>query len=148
MAAKPIPDGFNTISPYMAVKDAHGLIAFLKKAFDSIVEVHEAPDGTVMNAMAQVGNSMVLIGQAPKDRPDNELMPAMLYLYVDDADTWYRKAMAAGAQSIREPADQVYGDRVGAVRDLANNQWWFATHKEDLSSEELLRRVMEKRKQG
>ena len=89
---------------------------------------------------------MVLVGQMPKDRPDNELMPAMLYLYVDDADTLYRKAMAAGAQSIREPADQVYGDRVGAVRDLANNQWWFATHKEDLSSEELVRRVMERRK--
>ena len=147
MAAQPIPDGFNTISPYMAVKDAHGLIEFLKKAFHSKVEVHEAPDGTVVNAMATVGNSMVLIGQAPKDRPDSDLMPAMLYLYVEDADDWYRRAIAAGAQSIREPADQVYGDRVGAVRDLANNQWWFATHKEDMSSEELTRRVMERRKQ-
>jgi uncharacterized glyoxalase superfamily protein PhnB len=130
----------------MAVKDAHGLIEFLKKAFDAKVEVHAMPDGTVLNAMAQVGDSMVLIGQAPKDRPDSELMPAMLYLYVDDADSWYRKAMAAGGQSIREPADQAYGDRVGAVRDLANNQWWFATHIQDMSSEELIRRVVENRK--
>jgi PhnB protein len=143
---KSIPDGFHTIQPYMAVKDAHGLIEFLKKAFDAKVEVHAMPDGTVLNAMAQVGDSMVLIGQAPKDRPDSELMPAMLYLYVDDADSWYRKAMAAGGQSIREPADQAYGDRVGAVRDLANNQWWFATHIQDMSSEELIRRVVENRK--
>jgi PhnB protein len=89
---------------------------------------------------------MVLIGQAPKDHADDKLMPAMLYLYVDDADAWYRKAMAAGAESIREPADQIYGDRTGAVRDLAGNQWWFATRKEDVSSEEMVRRAIEKRR--
>ena len=146
MAVKPIPDGFNTVSPYLAVKDPDGLIEFLKKAFDSKVEIHRMPDGTVANAMASVGNSMVLIGQMPKNRPDSELMPAMLYLYVEDADAWYHKAIAAGGQSIREPEDQIYGDRVGAVRDLANNQWWFATHKEEMSSEELVRRVAESRK--
>jgi PhnB protein len=148
MAVKPIPDGFHTVQPYLAVKDAHGLIEFLKKAFDAKVEIHAMPDGTVANAMAQVGDSMVLIGQAPQGMADNELLPAMLYLYVEDADTWYRKAIAAGAQSIREPADQVYGDRVGAVRDLTNNQWWFATHIEDMSSEELIRRMAERRKQS
>jgi|SRR5678815_4069741 uncharacterized glyoxalase superfamily protein PhnB len=148
MAVKPVPDRFHTITPYLAVKDAHGLSEFLKKAFNCKVESQTAPDGTILNGMAQIGNSMVLIGQVPKDRPDSELMPAMLYLYVEDADAWYRKAIAAGAQSIREPRDEVYGDRVGAVRDLANNQWWFATHKEDMSSEELARRIMERRKQS
>jgi PhnB protein len=128
------------------VKDAHGLLDFLKKAFDSAVEVHTMPDGTILNAQAQVGDSMVLIGQAPKDRPDNELMPAMLYLYVEDVDAWYVKAIAAGAESIREPADQFYGDRVGAVRDLTGNQWWFATHKEEMPSEELVRRATERKK--
>ena len=146
MAVKPIPDGYHTITPYMAVKDADGLIDFLKKAFDSKVEIHRLPDGTIVNAQATVGDSMVLIGQVTKDYPDNRLMPAMLYLYVEDADAWYRKAVAAGAESIREPEDQVYGDRVGAVRDLANNQWWFATHKEEMSSEELVRRMVERRR--
>jgi PhnB protein len=89
---------------------------------------------------------MVLIVQAQKDRPDNELMPAMLYLYVEDVDAWYRKAVAAGGKSIREPADQFYGDRVGAIRDLAGNQWRFATRKEDVSSEEMAPRAAEKRK--
>jgi len=148
MKVNPIPEGYHTITPYLAVKDAHGLVEFLKKAFDATVEVHTMPDGTIFNAQAQVGNSMVLIGQAPKDRADDTLMPAMLYLYVEDADGWYRRAMAAGAESIREPADQIYGDRVGAVRDLARNQWWFATHMEEMSSEEMIRRAMERNKKS
>ena len=146
MAVQGVPDGYHTITPYFSVKNAHGFIEFLKKAFDARVEVHEMPDGTVLNAQAQVGGSMVLIGQAPKDRPDSDLMPTMLYLYVEDADAWYRKAMAAGAKSIMDPVDQFYGDRVGAVRDLAGNQWWFATRKEEMSSEELVRRAKERRK--
>jgi len=148
MKVKAVPDGFHTVQPYLAVKDAHGIIEFLRKAFDARVEIHALPDGTILNAMAQVGDSMVLIGQAPKGMPDNELLPAMLYLYVDDADSWYRKAIAAGGKSIREPADQAYGDRVGAVRDLANNQWWIATHIEEMTSEELIRRMAERRKQS
>src|SRR5689334_18445947 len=147
MKVNAIPKGYHTITPYLAVRDAQGLLEFLKKAFDATVEVHALPDGTILNAQAQVGDSMVLIGQVPKGRPDSDLMPAMLYLYVEDADAWYRKAMAAGAESIREPADQFYGDRVGAVRDLASNQWWFATHKEEMPSEELVRRAMERRSQ-
>ena len=146
MAIKGVPQGYHTITPYFAVKNAHGFIEFLKKAFDARVEVHAMPDGTVLNAQAQVGDSMVLIGQVPKDRPESELMPAMLYLYVEDADAWYRSAMAAGAESIMEPRDQFYGDRAGAVRDLAGNQWWFATRKEEMSSEELVRRSMERAK--
>jgi PhnB protein len=84
---------------------------------------------------------MVLIGQAPKDHPANKLMPAMLYMYVEDVDAVYRKAIAAGGESIIEPVDQFYGDRVGAVRDLTGNQWWIATHKEEMSSEEMTRRA-------
>jgi PhnB protein len=146
MTVKAIPDGYHTVTPYLAAKDAQGLVNFLKQAFDATVELRTMPDGTIYNAEARVGSSMVLIGQVPKDRPDNELMPAMLYLYVEDADGWYRKALAAGATSLREPADQIYGDRVGAVKDLAGNQWWFATRKEDVSSEEMIRRAAERKK--
>jgi len=145
MKVKPIPDGYHTINPYMAVRDARGLIAFLKAAFDSSVDVMEGQDGTIFNAEARVGDSMVLIGQVPKDRPDSMLMPMVLYLYVEDADASYRKAMQAGAESMEEPADQVYGDRRAAVRDLAGNQWWFATRKEEVSPEEMLRRFKERK---
>jgi PhnB protein len=145
MKVKGIPEGYHTISPYFAVRDAHGLVDFLKQAFDARAEVHTMPDGTILNAQVQVGDSMVLIGQAPKDHPDDKLMPAMLYMYVEDVDAVYKKAMQAGGKSIREPADQFYGDRTGAVADLAGNQWWIATHKEEMSPEEMTRRAMERK---
>ena len=141
MSVNPIPKGYHTITPYFSVRDAHGLVEFLKRAFDAVAEVHAMPDGSILNAQVQVGTSMVLIGQAPKDRPAEQLMPAMLYMYVEDVVTVYRKAIAAGAESIIEPRDQFYGDRVGAVKDLAGNQWWIATHKEEMSSEEMTRRA-------
>ena len=141
MSVNPIPKGYHTITPYFSVRDAHGLVEFLKRAFDAVAEVHAMSDGSILNAQVQVGTSMVLIGQAPKDRPAEQLMPAMLYMYVEDVVTVYRKAIAAGAESIIEPRDQFYGDRVGAVKDLAGNQWWIATHKEEMSSEEMTRRA-------
>jgi len=147
MSVNSIPQGYHTITPYFSVRDAHGLVDFLKRAFDAVVEIHTMPDGSVLNAQVQVGDSMILVGQAPKDHPADRLMPAMLYMYVENADQVYRKAIAAGGESIREPADQFYGDRVGAVRDLAGNQWWIATHKEEMSPEEMTRRAAS-RQQG
>ena len=145
MKIKGVPDGYHTVSPYFAVKDAHGLVDFLKRAFDASVEIHSMPDGSILNAQVQVGDSMVLIGQVPKDRPDSELMPAMLYMYVPDVDAVYKKAIEAGGESMYEPADQFYGDRRAAVKDLAGNQWWIATHKEEVSSEEMVKRAMERK---
>lgn len=141
MSVNAIPKGYHTITPYLSVRDAHGLVDFLKRAFDGVAEIHTMPDGSILNAQVQVGDSMVLIGQAPKERPADQLMPAMLYMYVENVDAVYRKAISAGAKSIIEPRDQFYGDRVGAVKDLAGNQWWIATHKEEMSSEEMTRRA-------
>ena len=144
MSENAIPKGYHTITPYFSVHDAHGLIDFLKRAFDAIAEIHTMPDGSVLNAQVQIGNSMVLIGQAPKTQPADKLMPAMLYMYVQDVDAAYRKAVAAGGESIVEPKDQFYGDRVGAVRDITGNQWWIATHNEEMSSEEMTRRAAQR----
>ena len=144
MSVNAIPKGYHTITPYFSVRDAHGLVDFLKRAFDAVAEIHTMPDGSILNAQVQVGTSMVLIGQVPKDHPADKLMPAMLYMYVEDADAVYRKAIAAGGESIVEPRDQFYGDRVGAVRDLSGNQWWIASHKEEMSSVEMTRRAAER----
>jgi PhnB protein len=144
MSVNAIPKGYHTITPYFSVRDAHGLIDFLKRAFDAAAEIHTMPDGSILNAQVRVGNSMVLIGQAAKDQPAEKLMPAMLYMYVEDVDAVYRKAIAAGGESILEPRDQFYGDRVGAVRDLAGNQWWIASHKEEMSPEEMTRRAAQR----
>ena len=145
MSVKPIPDGYHTITPYFAVRDAAKLMDFLKRAFDAEeVDKLATPDGTVMHGQMKVGDSMVMIGHVPPDA-NYPLMPAMLYMYVKDADAAYRKAMQAGGKSVMEPIDQFYGDRSGAVEDPAGNQWWLATRKEDLTSEELMKRASQRK---
>lgn len=138
---KPIPDGYETVTPYLVVKDAAGLITFLERAFGATIVVrHEDPGGRVVHATLQIGSSKVMLGGASDEWPP---ITAMLHLYVEDVDAVYRQAMAAGAQSIRQPADMPYGDRSGGVADPAGNQWWMATHVEDVSPEEMERRQAE-----
>jgi len=147
MTVKPIPEGYHTITPYFVVRGAAKLIEFLKHAFDAQeLEKLAMPDGTVMHAQMKVGDSMIMLAEGQKDMEGRSLMPAMLYMYVEDTDAVYKKAMEAGGKSIMEPIDQFYGDRSGAVEDMAGNQWWIATRKEDISSEELMRRSAQRKK--
>ena len=96
------------------------------------------PDGSVMHGEVRIGDSVVMMGEA---WGESKPIAAALYLYVNDTDVTYRRALQAGATPLREPADQFYGDRSGGVKDPAGNQWWIATRKEDLSPEELARRA-------
>jgi uncharacterized glyoxalase superfamily protein PhnB len=137
--ADPVPAGYHTVTPYLTVADATELLDFVKRAFDaSEVHVMKGPDGRVAHADVVIGTSHVMMGTA---RDASQQMPAMLYLYLPDCDAAYRKALAAGATSVSEPATQFYGDRHGAVRDACGNQWWLATHVEDVSAEEMERRM-------
>ena len=145
MTTSGIPNGYHTITPYLSVRNAPALIEFLKLAFAAEeIETHAMPDGTIINAQIKIGDSMVLIADAPKDLAGRKLMPAMLYLYVSDTDAVYQSAILAGGKSIREPANQFYGDRVAAIEDMAENQWWIATHKEEMSLEELIQRASQR----
>jgi uncharacterized glyoxalase superfamily protein PhnB len=112
------------------------------------VEVHRSvmPDGSVMNAELRIGDSMVMLGKAPKERTDLKIMTSMLYMYVIDPDSVYERAIQAGGKAIREPGDQIYGDRVGAIEDPCGNQWWIATRKENVSDEELSIRMAQFKK--
>ncbi|MFN3327089.1 MAG: VOC family protein [Bryobacteraceae bacterium] len=98
------------------------------------------PDGAVMHAEVKVGDSRVMLGGARKEWG---AMPGVLCVYVEDADAVYRKAIEAGGTSIKESADQFYGDRHGGVKDPAGNMWWIATHIEDVPEEEMRRRAAE-----
>lgn len=139
MTVKPIPKGYHTITPYLVVQGAAQFIDFLKQAFgaEEILRMTQ-PDGTIMHAEVKIGDSGVMLGEAGGE---NKPMPAMLHLYVEDMDGAYRRALQAGATSLREPADQFYGDRIGGVRDSFGNQWWLATHIEDVSADELAKRA-------
>jgi PhnB protein len=145
--AQPIPEGFRTITPYFTVQGVPRLIEFLKQAFEA-EEVRRSltPDGTVMNAELRIGDSKVMMGEAPKGIADLKIMTSMLYMYVIDPDSVYERAIEAGGKAIREPADQIYGDRVGAVEDPCGNQWWIATRKENVSDEELRIRMSQFKK--
>ena len=130
MAVKPVPDGFHTVTPYLLVSDAARLIDFLKRGLGA-EEIHrsEGTDGSVVHALVKIGDSMVMMGQA---RDEWKPMPSMLYLYVEDVDAWYDRAIQAGGTSVREVRDEDYGDRAGGVEDPVGNQWWIATHKQDV----------------
>jgi uncharacterized glyoxalase superfamily protein PhnB len=139
MTAKPIPDGYHTVTPYLTVADAAAQIAFLEKAFGAQKNYsHNDPDGTVRHAEVKVGDSMVMIGQA---REQWKARPSNYYLYVEKVDDWYKRAIQAGAKSLEAPKDQFYGDRSAGVEDPNGNYWWIATHIEDVSSEEMERRM-------
>jgi len=132
MAVKAVPEGWHTVTPRLFVNDAAGLVDFLKHAFGAI--------GTFRNdgpSEIRIGDSIVMVGQAGL----REAMPAFLYLYVEDADAAYRRALEAGATVIEEPADMFYGDRRATVRDPFGNIWQIATHKEDLSFDEIRQRA-------
>ena len=139
MTVQSIPEGYHTVTPYLVVRGVAQLIDFLKQAFaaEELVRMDQ-PDGTIMHAEVKIGDSRVMMGEASGDvKP----MPAMLHLYVEDTDAVYQRALQVGATSLREPEDQFYGDRLGGVGDAFGNQWWLATHIEDVSPEEMARRA-------
>lgn len=115
-------EGMRAVTPYMHHENALGLIEFLKSAFSAQeLGVFKAPDGRVMHAALRIGDAIVEMGETTP-------MPASFYLYVADADAVFRQAVAAGARSVFAPADQAYGDRMGAVEDAWGNGWCIATH--------------------
>lgn len=140
MAVNPIPEGYHTITPLIVTKEAKRLIEFLQKAFDAESRFVSEDKGKVMHAEVKIGNSFLMISDANEKFP---AVPANHYLYVPDTDSVYNKAIQAGAESLMAPADQFYGDRNAGVKDFAGNQWWIATHVEDVSPEELKKRAGE-----
>jgi PhnB protein len=145
MPVKPIPDGYHTITPYLVVANVNKLIEFVIKAFDAKEKHRTArPDGTIMHAEFKIGDSPVMMAEAMPGWPAK---PSAYYLYVTDTDAVYQRALQAGGKSIMEPANQFYGDRNAGVEDPVGNQWFIATHIEDMAPEELQRRAHEAIKQ-
>jgi PhnB protein len=136
---KPVPEGYRTVTPYLIVKDADKLLTFVRAAFNATVkEEHRTADGSVMHADVIIGDSHVMLGQANEKW---RAMPGSIMLYVPDADATYKAALNAGAKSVQEMADQFYGDRSGGVEDPSGVTWWISTHVEDVSPEEMERRM-------
>ncbi|OQX19849.1 MAG: glyoxalase [Desulfobulbaceae bacterium A2] len=139
MKVKAIPAGYHTVTPYLTVTGAADLIEFLKQAFTAREkERFTRPDGAIGHAEVIIGDSVIMLGE-----PKGECGPmgGALYLYVEDVDAVYQSALAAGASSGMAPADQFWGDRTATVNDRFGNIWHLATRVEDVSFEELQRRM-------
>jgi PhnB protein len=147
MAVKPIPEGYHTATPYLIVKDAAKAIEFYKKAFGARELMrHADPSGKVGHAEIQIGNSrLMLADEFPEMGFRGPLTiggsPVGICLYVEDADSMYNRTVSAGAKVMKPLADQFYGDRSGTLVDPFGHVWTIATHKEDVSPEEMKRRM-------
>ncbi len=134
------PDGYHTLTPQTIVEDAPATIDFLVDVFGAEVkEVYES-DGFVHHSELRIGDSIVMVASASEEFP---AFPFIMNVYVDEVDTIFTKAVEHGATPLREPADQFYGDRTGGVLDSQGNQWWISTHIEDVSDDEIRRRMAE-----
>jgi PhnB protein len=138
MAVKPIPEGYHTITPFLTVQGADKLIDFLQQVFAAKeIERMTNADGTIKHAEMRIGDSVVMISESSGEwRP----MPGAFYLYVNDTDATYKRALQAGATSLKEPANTFYGNRESGVKDQFGNYWWIATHVEDVTPEEMQKR--------
>ena len=150
---QPIPEGYATVTPYLIIRDAAQAIEFYKKAFNTIEHQRmDMPNGKIGHAEISIGNSRIMLAdECPEMKmrgPDTAGgAPVLIHLYVDNVDHVFKQAVKMGAKVIKELADQFYGDRLGCVVDPFGHTWSIATHKEDVSSEECIRRfeALEKR---
>jgi PhnB protein len=146
MAVKPIPDGYHTVTPYLIVKDAASAIAFYKKAFGA-TELFRMPDpsGRIGHAEIKIGDSPIMLADEFPEmgaRGPQSLggSAVSILLYVEDVDARFSQATAAGATVTRPLKDQFYGDRSATLTDPFGHVWHIATHKEDVTPEEMNRR--------
>lgn len=144
---KSIPEGYHSITPYLIVKGAAAAIDYYKEVFGAteLLRIPQ-PDGRVGHAELKFGDSVVMLADefpemdtvGPKTLGNS---PVGILLYVDDVDAIFAKAIAKGAKEQKPLADQFYGDRNGTVQDPFGHKWTIATHKEDVSPEEMQRRM-------
>ncbi|TAM84010.1 MAG: VOC family protein [Acidobacteria bacterium] len=144
---KPIPEGYNSVTPYLIVKGAAKAIEFYKQAFGATETLRmPQPDGRIVHAELKIGDSTIMLADEFPERnirgPESlGGTPVMIHLYIDGVDAVAKRAVALGAKEIRPVQNQFYGDRSGIFADPFGHQWNISTHVEDLSPEEISNRA-------
>ena len=147
MTVDPIPEGYRTVTPYLAVDDAAAAIEFYKQAFGAKERGRmDAPSGKIGHAELEIGDSIVMLADALPDfatRSPKELggTSVGIFMYVEDVDAIVKRAVDAGATVTTEVEDQFWGDRYGSVTDPYGHLWSIATHIEDVPAEEMAERA-------
>jgi len=147
MTIKPIPDGYHSVTPYLSIKDAAKAIEFYKRAFGAN-ELFRlvAPSGEIGHAEIKIGDSQIMLADPCEEgtfRNPQTLggTSVGLHVYVEDVDTLFARAVDAGAKTVRPVQDQFYGDRTGTLEDPFGHVWFLATHKEEITPEEINKRA-------
>jgi PhnB protein len=138
------PRGYHSVTPYLIVEGVPRLIQFLKETFNAEGgESIKGPDGRVAHAEMRVGDSVIMMADpTPKyDAIAYDAIACQLYVYLENVDITFKRALEAGASSVQEPADQFYGDRTAGFKDPTGNFWWIAQRVEEVSREEMERRM-------
>ena len=145
---KPIPDGYHSITPYLIINGAAAALEFYKKAFGAVELLRfPMPDGTIGHAEIRIGDSCIMLGDEPPKETGFQGPRTLgstsvgIMLYVENVDALAKQAAAAGARELRPVVGQFYGDRSGTFLDPFGHVWTIATHKEDVSREEMQRRA-------
>jgi PhnB protein len=144
---KPIPDGYHTVTPYLALRDAARAIEFYKKAFGAKEELRiPGPGGKIGHAEIVIGDSHIMLADEHPERghlgPQSQGGSTVsIMLYLENVDAVVERAVAAGAKLLMPVADQFYGDRMGGLEDPFGQVWYVATHTEDVPAEEMQRRA-------
>ena len=146
MAVKAIPEGYHSLTPYLVCKDAAKAIDYYTKAFGAQEFVRmPGPGGRIMHAEVKIGDSMLMLADENPDRgavaPSGSGRSASLMFYTPDVDAVFKRAIDLGATSIETPTDMFWGDRMGNLKDPFGHQWAIATHKEDVSPDEMQKRM-------
>jgi len=145
MAVSPVPAGYHSVTPYLVIEGATRAIEFYKQAFEAQELMRlPTPDGKVAHAEIKIGDSPVMMADAGEEYRGPRAFggtPVSLMVYVEDVDRIFRQALAAGAKEHRPVTDQFYGDRSGTLIDPFGHMWTVATHVEDVSPEEIDRRM-------
>jgi uncharacterized glyoxalase superfamily protein PhnB len=146
-AARAVPAGYHTITPQLTLDNAAQTIDWYKKAFGAEeISRSPGPDGKIMHAEIKIGDSRIMLNDVMQGRKGPKAYagsPASLWLYVDDSDALFNRAVGAGAKIQMPLADQFWGDRGGAVADPEGYTWWIATRKEDFTREEMEQRAQD-----
>jgi PhnB protein len=144
---KAIPEGYHSVTPYLIIDGAARALDFYKQAFDAKELMRmPAPNDRIGHAEIRIGNSVIMLAD---EHPEMDARspghyggsPVTLMVYVEDVDRQFKQAVAAGATEVRPVADQFYGDRSGTLKDPFGHSWHLSTHKEDVSPEEMTRRM-------
>jgi PhnB protein len=139
MSINPIPAGFHTVAPNIIVKSVDVAVSFYKRAFGAVEILRlTMPDGKVVHCELKFGDSRVNLGESMEGWPEHSLLAQ---IFVADSDAVFAQAVAAGAKALSPVSDMFFGSREGRVLDPFGSTWTISTHKEDVSAEEMQRRL-------